>query len=180
VCKKCYSNFGGEAYAGEKPPNQCSAGKVAVSYHRTTREQGWCFPFIEGARPCERSAGDRGGYSALRIRRKKRTNAHEIKGVETPRGLVIVPFELKYHPDVKSVDIPLLDARLRARIKNAIETRLMTAPHLYGEPLRKTLHGYWKLRVGDYRIVFKIMEEEVWILGIIHRKKVYDAIEKRI
>ena len=91
-----------------------------------------------------------------------------------------MPFELKYHLDVKSVDIPLLDARLRTRIKNAIKTRLMTAPHLYGEPLRKTLRGYWKLRVGDYRVVFKIVEVEVWILGIIHRKKVYDTIGKRI
>jgi mRNA interferase RelE/StbE len=89
-------------------------------------------------------------------------------------------FELKYHPDVKSVDLPLLDAKLRTRIKNAIETRLAIAPHLYGEPLRKTLRGYWKLRVGDYRVVFKVVNEEVWILGIIHRKKVYKAIEKRL
>jgi mRNA interferase RelE/StbE len=91
-----------------------------------------------------------------------------------------VPFELRYHPDVKSNDIPLLDAKMRIRIKNAIETRLSTAPHQYGEPLRKTLHGYWKLRVGDYRVVFKIADNEVRILGIIHRKKVYDAIEKRL
>ena len=89
-------------------------------------------------------------------------------------------FELRYHPDVKSVDIPLLDAKLRTRIKKAIETRLAIAPHLYGEPLRKTLRGYWKLRVSDYRVVFKIVNEEVWILGIIHRKRVYDAIEKRL
>ncbi|MBM4350370.1 MAG: type II toxin-antitoxin system RelE/ParE family toxin, partial [Deltaproteobacteria bacterium] len=47
------------------------------------------------------------------------------------------------------------------------------------EPLRKTLHGYWKLRVGDYRVVFKMEGEVVWVLGIIHRKKVYDAIKKR-
>ena len=91
-----------------------------------------------------------------------------------------MPFDLRYHPDVKSIDIPLLDAKLRIRIKNAIERRLMTAPHLYGEPLRKTLRGYWKLRVGDYRVVFKIVVKEVWILGIIHRKKVYDAIKKRL
>jgi mRNA interferase RelE/StbE len=91
-----------------------------------------------------------------------------------------VPFELRYHPDVRSIDIPLLDAKMRTRMKNAIETRLTTAPHLYGEPLRKTLRGYWKLRVGDYRVVFKIVAEEVWILGIIHRKQVYEAIKKRI
>ena len=91
-----------------------------------------------------------------------------------------MPFELRYHPEVKSIDIPLLDAKLRIRIKNAIERRLTTAPHLYGEPLRKTLRGYWKLRVGDYRVVFKIVVKEVWILGIIHRKKVYEAIKKRL
>jgi mRNA interferase RelE/StbE len=90
-----------------------------------------------------------------------------------------VSFELRYHPDVKSIDIPLLDEKLKTRIRNAIEKRLTTAPHLYGEPLRKTLRGYWKLRIGDYRVIFKIMKEEVWILGIIHRKKVYEAIEKR-
>ncbi len=88
-------------------------------------------------------------------------------------------FQLRYHPDVKSVDIPLLDAKLQVRIKKAIESRLMTAPHLYGEPLRKTLRGYWKLRVGDYRVVFKIVDGEVWVLGIIHRKRVYKEIEKR-
>jgi mRNA interferase RelE/StbE len=91
-----------------------------------------------------------------------------------------VPFELRYHPDVKSIDIPLLDAKLRTRIKNAIESRLMTAPHLYGEPLRKTLRGYWKLRIGDYRVVFKIVDEEVWVLCILHRKRVYKGIEKRL
>jgi mRNA interferase RelE/StbE len=89
-------------------------------------------------------------------------------------------FELKYHPDVRAVDIPLINSKLRRRIKKAIETRLITAPHQYGEPLRKTLKGYWKLRVGDYRVVFKIEESEVWILGIIHRKDVYEKIKKRV
>ncbi len=89
-------------------------------------------------------------------------------------------FELKYHPDVRAIDIPLINSKLRKRIKKAIETRLTTAPHQYGEPLRKTLKGYWKLRVGDYRVVFKIVESEVWVLGIIHRKNVYGKIKKRI
>jgi len=88
-------------------------------------------------------------------------------------------FELRYHPDVKEIDIPALKERLRKRIKNAIETRLMTAPHEYGEPLRKTLKGYWKLRVGDYRVVFKVVNSEIWVFGIIHRKEVYKKIEKR-
>lgn len=44
----------------------------------------------------------------------------------------------------------------------------------------KMLRGYWKLSVGDYRVVFKIVDEEVWVLGIIHRKRVYKEIEKRL
>ena len=88
-------------------------------------------------------------------------------------------FELRYHPDVKALDIPLLDSRFKNRIKKAIETRLTNAPHQHGEPLRRTLKGYWKLRVGYYRVIFKIMGNEVWIFGIIHRKNVYDKIKKR-
>jgi len=91
-----------------------------------------------------------------------------------------VPFEIRYHPAVMDADLPLLDAKTQKRIKSAIETRLMTAPHRYGEPLRKTLKGYWKLRVGDYRIVFKIIDQVIYILGIIHRKKAYEKIGKRV
>ena len=88
--------------------------------------------------------------------------------------MVDSPFLLLYHPDVKAIDLPKLDSRLKERIKKAIETRLTSTPHQYGEPLRKTLKGYWKLRVGDYRVVFKIVGNKVWILGIIHRKEVYE------
>ncbi len=88
-------------------------------------------------------------------------------------------FGLVYHPDVKK-DVARLDNRLKRRIKTAIENRLTVAPHQYGEPLRKTLKGYWKLRVGDYRVVFKISGNEVLILGIIHRKEVYEMIGKRL
>ncbi|MEA3333034.1 MAG: type II toxin-antitoxin system RelE/ParE family toxin [Pseudomonadota bacterium] len=88
-------------------------------------------------------------------------------------------FVVLYHPDVKSVDIPQLNADIRLRIKRAIENRLMQAPQEYGEPLRKTLKGYWKIRVGDYRIAFRIDGESILVLGICHRKKVYPLMEKR-
>ncbi len=88
-------------------------------------------------------------------------------------------FGLLYHSDVKH-DIARLDEKLKQRIRAAIDSRLTVAPHQYGEPLRKTLKGYWKLRVGDYRVVFKIMEGDVWIFGIIHRKEVYQKIGLRL
>ncbi len=91
-----------------------------------------------------------------------------------------MPYALKYHPAVKSDDLPALNADMKVRIRNAIETRLSVAPHEYGEPLRKTLKGYWKLRVGDYRVVFVIENEEVIVIGIRHRKDVYKLMEKRL
>lgn len=90
-----------------------------------------------------------------------------------------MPFTLRYHPAVRDEDLPRIDRRTKDKIRKAIEERLQTAPHEYGKPLRKSLKGYWKLRVGDYRVVFKVVESEVWILGIKHRKTVYMAVSER-
>ncbi|MDA8123894.1 MAG: type II toxin-antitoxin system RelE/ParE family toxin [Deltaproteobacteria bacterium] len=90
-----------------------------------------------------------------------------------------MPFSLRYHPAVRDEDLPLIDQKSRGRIRKAIEERLQIAPQDYGEPLRKSLKGYWKLRVGDYRVVFQVVESEVWILAIRHRKSVYPDMGKR-
>ena len=89
-------------------------------------------------------------------------------------------YNLIYHHDVKKVDLPRIDARNKSMIKRAIEERLTTSPEVYGKPLRRSLKGYWKLRVGNYRIVFKIAGNEIRILAIIDRKTVYQRSEKRI
>ena len=91
-----------------------------------------------------------------------------------------MPFTLVYHPHVKAKDIPTLNRDVGKRIQRAIESRLTTEPQRYGEPLRRTLKGYWKLRVGDYRVVFKSVKNEVWIYGIMNRRDVYERIDKRL
>jgi mRNA interferase RelE/StbE len=88
-------------------------------------------------------------------------------------------FKLIYHADVKKVDLPKIDVRKRSLIKKAIEERLATQPEVFGKPLQRTLKGYWKLRVGEYRVVFKMTENDILILGIIHRKDVYQRVKKR-
>ena len=85
-----------------------------------------------------------------------------------------------YHPDVKNKDLPNIDQKWKASIKNAIETRLAIGAHIYGRPLQRTLKGYWKLRVGTYRIIYKIEQEDIIVLGIIHRDKVYSKIHARL
>ena len=87
-------------------------------------------------------------------------------------------YTVAYHSSVASEDLPKLDKKALARIKRAIEERLMVAPQEYGEPLRRTLKGYWKLRAGDYRVVFTVRKEEIMILGILHRKNVYKIVAK--
>ena len=91
-----------------------------------------------------------------------------------------MPYHLRYHPDVKEKDLPKLNRTIQKQIKTAIEQRLLLAPEKYSEPLRRTLKGYRKLRVGDYRIVLKLGSEAIPILGICHRKDVYERMEWRI
>ena len=82
-------------------------------------------------------------------------------------------WRIAYHPDVPK-DIKAIPANLRVRIRRAIEDRLMTNPDQYGERLRKDLAGAWKLRVGDYRIVFDLAPNDArgTILLVAHRKEV--------
>ena len=82
-------------------------------------------------------------------------------------------YRVYYHPDVLANDLSSLSRNLAIRITRAIEQRLTQEPTYYGEPLRRQLKGYWKLRVGDYRVIYRIVGQEVWIFRIEHRKDVY-------
>ncbi len=88
-------------------------------------------------------------------------------------------YSLKYHPQVRD-DVKKLNIKIKNRVAKAIEQRLSTQPEKYGKPLRKSLKGYWKLRVGDIRVVFKIKAHKIIILAILNRKDVYEQINKRI
>ena len=88
-------------------------------------------------------------------------------------------FEIKYHHLVVREDISKLPKTWRNKIRIATEKRLTTSPDLYGKPLRRSLKGFYKLRVGDYRVVFKIEKNKVKILAIKHRSVVYDETKQR-
>lgn len=90
------------------------------------------------------------------------------------------PFNLVYHHLVIRDDIPKLSSEWKEKIRRAIEERLTTHPDLYGKPLRRSLKGYRKLRVGDYRVIFKIEKNTVKILIIQHRSVIYNEVEKRV
>ena len=90
-----------------------------------------------------------------------------------------ITYKIILHEAVVKDDISRLDTVVRERIRNAIRSKLTTDPELYGKPLRKGLKGYRKLRVGDYRIIFRISKREVRIVAIFHRSYGYEWLEKR-
>jgi mRNA interferase RelE/StbE len=81
--------------------------------------------------------------------------------------------KIKYHPKVKNKDIPRLSSNISVRIENAIRNRLMINPIKYGFFLRGSLKGFRKLRVGDWRIIYRIVDKEIRIIAIGNRKDVY-------
>lgn len=91
-----------------------------------------------------------------------------------------VNYDIRYHERAVKEDIPALPSRWKKKIKHAIEERLSTSPEVYGKPLRQSLKGYRKLRVGDYRVIFRIERTAVKIFMIKHRSVIYKMIKKRI
>jgi mRNA interferase RelE/StbE len=85
-------------------------------------------------------------------------------------------YQLVYYPRVVSDDIPRLPKHWKEIIKEAISTKLQREPLLFGVPLRSSLKGFRKLRVGDYRVVFLVVKNEVRIVAIAHRREVYEKI----
>lgn len=69
-----------------------------------------------------------------------------------------------------------LPKAIRETIRKAIEKKLMIDPVAFGKPLRYSLKGHRRLRVGDCRIVYRIVEAKVLVLivDVDHRKQVYE------
>ncbi|MEK7218031.1 MAG: type II toxin-antitoxin system RelE/ParE family toxin [Patescibacteria group bacterium] len=58
-------------------------------------------------------------------------------------------------------------------IRAAIEEKLTVAPVWFGKPLQHSLRGHRRLRVGNYRVIYRIVRDVVKIIHIAHRSVVY-------
>jgi len=49
-------------------------------------------------------------------------------------------------------------------------------PKAFGKGLTANMKGYWRYRIGDYRLLVEIREEELIVvaISIAHRSEVYD------
>ncbi len=71
-----------------------------------------------------------------------------------------------------------LDRQAQTNILRYLRDRIAAHedPRRFGDPLRKNLSGFWKYRIGPYRIICDIQERVVTVrvVRIGHRKNVYD------
>jgi len=91
---------------------------------------------------------------------------------------------VRLHRLVLEEDFQDIDSGARKRILKAIQKKLTLNPNHYGQSLRGGLHGYWKLRVDDYRVVYRMEEGRLEVLviqvGIRRDFEVYEAVLKRL
>lgn len=71
-----------------------------------------------------------------------------------------------------------LDKTIQKRITGYFEDRILPSdnPRLFGKALKGNHSGFWAYRVGDYRIVVNIEDNNLTIIAIAidHRRQVYD------
>jgi len=93
-----------------------------------------------------------------------------------------VKYEIIYEESVVKEDLPNLDGSNRQRVIKEVGAKLSIAPDQYGRPLRGRLKGFRRLRVGDYRVIYRIDRKKhiVLIVMIIHRKTNYRGVRERI
>jgi len=71
-----------------------------------------------------------------------------------------------------------LDKYVQGKIANYLNQYVHNSPNprIVGKPLTENLDGYWRYRIGDYRVICEIHDDifEVIAIKIGHRSKIYN------
>jgi mRNA interferase RelE/StbE len=83
-------------------------------------------------------------------------------------------YAIEYTRKAKEEDYPLIPKTMRERIRRVVEERLTVHPEI-GKPLRYEYSGFRRLRVGDWRVIYKVDEKKkiVTVTAVDHRKDIY-------
>jgi mRNA interferase RelE/StbE len=69
----------------------------------------------------------------------------------------------------------VLPPTIKARVLAVFE-RLKQWPQVSGaKPMRKQWAGHFRIRVGDWRVIFRVVSPEVLVVRIQHRRDVYEG-----
>ncbi len=89
--------------------------------------------------------------------------------------MYLITYHHKVGDDIRQISAPHKDI-----IRKAIEEKLTESPEFFGKPLQFSLKGLRSMRVGDYRVVFELSKQEVFVVLIAHRSVVYKQVSKRV
>jgi len=85
-------------------------------------------------------------------------------------------WSVEFHPAARD-EFAALDRPIQRRIQRFIDERLVQAhdPRQIGKALGGAWAGYWKYRVGDWRMIAGIRDERlvIYIVRVGHRREVY-------
>ena len=75
-------------------------------------------------------------------------------------------WQVEIHPLVWEEDFSRLDPQARVRITKAIRRKLTTNPAAFGKPLSGPLRGYWRLRIEEYRVIYRVEQHRLIVIVI--------------
>lgn len=92
-------------------------------------------------------------------------------------------YEVLYDPGVLQ-DLKKLHSSQHQKILKQIHKKLPHSPQDYGRPLRHDLKGCWRLRVGDYRVIYEIRRQAkqvvIWLINQRKDDEVYIEFLKKL
>ena len=93
-------------------------------------------------------------------------------------------WQVLIHPLVFQEDFKKLDRSAQQKIIKAIRKKLTQDPQKFGRPLTGSFRHYWKLRVGEYRVIYQMEEKKVIVkvvkIGIRRDFEVYEDLARRV
>ena len=83
--------------------------------------------------------------------------------------------------DNGEADITKLDSSVRRRILKKLKWFMDNFENVIPLPLGGPLKGFFKLRIGDWRVIYEAEEEKglVTVHSIDHRNKIYKIFKRR-
>ncbi|MCK4316341.1 MAG: type II toxin-antitoxin system RelE/ParE family toxin [Anaerolineae bacterium] len=83
-------------------------------------------------------------------------------------------YEPAFHPDVAK-DLKGLDRSIRQRVLDKIQWLLEHIEETQHKPLTAQWEGMYRVRVGDYRVIYEIdrKHRRIIIYAVGHRREIY-------
>lgn len=76
-----------------------------------------------------------------------------------------------------------LDARTRSEVRDQIELHLRNEPTKVSKSRIKRLRGLrqpqYRLRIGDIRVFYDVVENEVHVLAVVEKSKTYEWLNEQ-